>query len=313
MISDSIKCVNSVFEQPWWLDIVAPGEWNEVSIEENGEIIARLPYVMKRKRMCMPFSTQTLGVWIKDEIRAYQVGNVQLSKQKEIIGKLFEKLPKHKSVNVFLDSSNDYILPYRWMGFRFEPSFSYRICDLRDLDLVYENFNKTAKKNIKAGQKKTHLLEAPTTEKMIQLLRVTYQVQGRRIPGEEDLIKRIMDASIERGNGKLFIAADDNNNVHAGAFILYDAERCYYLFGGSDSKYRTSGAQSYILWEAIKYASKVSKAFDFEGSNIEGIENFFRQFGGERVINYNIIKQSLLADFLCILKPRIKKIVGYKN
>ena len=24
---------NSVFEQPWWLDIVAPGEWGEVTVK----------------------------------------------------------------------------------------------------------------------------------------------------------------------------------------------------------------------------------------------------------------------------------------
>ena len=53
--------------------------------------------------------------------------------------------------------------------------------------------------------------------------------------------------------------------------------------------------------------------FDFEGSNVEGIENFFRQFGGERIINYNVIRQSFLADCMEMARPRIKKLIGYKN
>lgn len=37
--------VNSVFEQPWWLDTVAPNSWKEILIEEAGEVIARWPLV----------------------------------------------------------------------------------------------------------------------------------------------------------------------------------------------------------------------------------------------------------------------------
>ncbi|KZZ15518.1 hypothetical protein A3751_17170 [Oleiphilus sp. HI0080] len=33
------------------------------------------------------------------------------------------------------------------------------------------------------------------------------------------------------------------------------------------------------MWEAIKFASTVTKRFDFEGSMIEPIERFFRGFG----------------------------------
>jgi hypothetical protein len=81
----------------------------------------------------------------------------------------------------------------------------------------------------------------------------------------------------------------------------------------SDSFYRSSGANSLLLWEAIKFASSVSKCFDFEGSNIESIEAFIKQFGGELITNYAISKQSFLNDCIELAKPRIKKVIGYKN
>ena len=84
------------------------------------------------------------------------------------------------------------------------------------------------------------------------------------------------------------------------------------MLGGTDIRFRSSGAQSLVLWKAIQHASTVSSVFDFEGSMVEGIENFFRQFGGNRVINYNIVKQPFLGDCMDIIKPRIKKIIGYK-
>lgn len=43
---------NSVFEQPWWLDIVAPGNWKEIIIndEKTGEVLARFAYVTDGKK-----------------------------------------------------------------------------------------------------------------------------------------------------------------------------------------------------------------------------------------------------------------------
>ena len=59
----------------------------------------------------------------------------------------------------------------------------------------------------------------------------------------------------------------------------------------------------------------------FEATSVEQIaqaagvsrSTFFRQFGGERVVNYTVIKQSLFADCAEMAKPRIKKLIGYKN
>ena len=33
---------NSIFEQPWWLDLVAPGEWGEVFVREEGEALVKM-------------------------------------------------------------------------------------------------------------------------------------------------------------------------------------------------------------------------------------------------------------------------------
>lgn len=303
---------NSVFEQPWWLDIVAPGEWGEVTVKEGDETVARLPYVLQKGRITLPPLTQTLGPWMKSEYRQLQPGNTQLSKQKELIAALLGQLPQHKSFHVTFDSANEYILPYRWLGYRYEPEFSYRLTDLCDTDALYAALNKTAKKNIKAARNKTTLVEQPTAKMLMDLLDKTFGAQGRKWPHDRDLTRRIIEQSVENGRGKLIVARDSEGNLHSGAFLLYDEKVCYYLLGGSDSAFRSSGAQSLVLWEAIRFAATVSQAFDFEGSNVEGIENFFRQFGGSRVINYSVIRQSLFADCMELAKPRVKRLIGYK-
>lgn len=304
---------NSVFEQPWWLDIVAPGKWGEVFVKEGSEVVGRMPYVLEKGRIVMPPYTQTLGPWIKPEYRSFQAGNAQLSRQKEIISALIDQLPAHKSFKMTFDSANEYILPYRWLGFRYTPQFSYRLCDLSDLDSVYSLFHKTAKKNIRRASGRTHVVVETDPNNVIGQMKKTFSNQKRGLPGGEKNIERIINGAIEHGNGKILTAFDDDGNVHASDFLLFDERICYDVMGGSDPEFRNSGAASLVFWEAIKSASQTSKAFDFEGSNIEGIENIFRQFGGERVINYAVTKQGFVADCMELAKPRIKKLLGYKN
>ncbi len=46
---DDVPWVHTPFEQPWWLEAVAPGRWGETVVERRGEIVARLPYMSKQK------------------------------------------------------------------------------------------------------------------------------------------------------------------------------------------------------------------------------------------------------------------------
>ncbi len=40
---------NSLFEEPWWLEAVAPGRWREAVVTSDAGPEARLPYVLKRR------------------------------------------------------------------------------------------------------------------------------------------------------------------------------------------------------------------------------------------------------------------------
>lgn len=313
MIQEKIvEEANNLFEQPWWLDIVAEGEWDEVRVEENGKVIGRFPfcYNEKKKTISLPTLTQTCGIWIAESSKT--VLNDVLSEKKKIIDGILEQLPKSKNIKIALDSSVDYFLPFLWKGFSVIPRVSYRIEDLSDIDKIYGGFSKTVKKNIKSAQKKVQISDKTDVEVLLSIMDKTFEAQGRKYPVSKEIIRKIVQNCDESGNGKMLTAIDESGNVHACSYFVYDENVFYYLIAGSDSEYRSSGAQTLILWEGIKYATKVSKKFDFEGSMIEGIETFFRRFGGTPIVYYEIRKQTFLAQIMEVLKPRIKKLLGYK-
>lgn len=303
---------NSVFEQPWWLDIVAEGRWQETLVEEDNKVLGRMVFVKRGNKIVMPPFTQTLGPWLDQSILDKAKGNAQLAKQKEVINKLFEPISDRKSIDLVLNSNNQYILPYRWLGFSYTPLFSYRINNLENLDDLYLYFSKSIKNNIKTAQKKVSVYVGSDSDAIVDLLEKTFAAQGRKAPGDKAVKKKIIDKACELQRGVTLIAKDVDGNIHSGAFLLFDRQICYYLFGGTDYNYKGSCAQSLVLWEAIKYAANVSKVFDFEGSNVEGIENLFRQYNSVSVTNYRITKNTLCDDLKEILKPRVKRILGFK-
>lgn len=302
---------NSVFEQPWWLEAVSPGKWHEVFVEDKGQIIARLPYVLSGRKVYMPPLTQTLGPWIKD--KSFERGNTQLSKQKEIINQLVQQLPRVKSFRMRLNAVNTYVLPYYWLGYRLVPLFSYRINDLTNLETVYDSLGRTVHKNIKSASKKVIISTIPNISIINDLNSKTYMAQKRKNLVDSDLVERVVDASITHNAGHMIYAEDSEGEIHSYAYLIYDENVCYYILGGSDPKYRSDGSQSLVLWEAIKFASKVSRAFDFEGSMVETIEKFFRQFGCTPCVYYEIRKISMLSEVFELVKPKIKKAIGYKT
>lgn len=310
-MEDTTKYANNLFEQPWWLNIVAKNEWKEVVVEEKGEIVGRFPFVCSKKVIELPVLTQTCGMWIKDPI--IKTGNENLSVKKKIIDALIEQLPQYSTLKIALDSSVDYYLPFLWKGFKVVPRISYRLENLSNMDEVYANFSKTVKKNIKSAQKKVHIEQKSDVELLLTIMDKTFAAQGRKYPISKEKVRDIVCTCDARGNGKMFTAIDAEGNIHACSYFVYDENVCYYLIAGSDSEYRASGAQTLILWEAIQYAAQVSSVFDFEGSMVEGIETFFRRFGGTPVIYYEIRKQSLIGELFEVLKPRVKKIIGYKS
>lgn len=298
---------NSLFEQPWWLDIVAPDQWKEIIINDKaGNVTARMPYVHDGKRIVMPGLTQTVGVWMSSETKE------DYGMQKRVLHEIFGQLSGYREISVALHPSNDYVLPLRWLGYEIEPRFTYRLTDLDDCERLYQNFNKTAKKNIKYARNKVTVFDKADPDTLWEMLNKTFEAQKRRNPMSRDLVLRLVQTCEETGHGKYFEARDPEGNVHSCAYFVYDEQTCYYLLGASDNQFRSSGAQSLILWEGIQFAATHSKVFDFEGSMVEGIENFFRQFGGICTPYYVVSRRTLPHKLLEMLKPYVKRLLGYK-
>ncbi len=288
-------CGIPLFSKDWWLDAVAgPKHWHVAMIEENNEIKACLPFVLKKyfifKLISMPKLTPMFYIRIK-----YPEGQKYTSRlgyEKEILLKLIQQLPVvdrfHQKYHYELTNW----LPFYWNGFQQTTRYTYVIENLSDLDGIYSEFRSNIRREIRKAQKRLTVYEDNDIDKFFALNEMTFKRQNKEMTYSKQLIHRIDEACAEHSCRKIFFAEDTNGKVHATNYLVWDARSAYYLMGGADPELRTSGASSLLMWEAIRFASTVTKKFDFEGSMIEPIERFFRSFGAIQKPYFSISKKN---------------------
>jgi len=121
-------------------------------------------------------------------------------------------------------------------------------------------------------------------------------------------LKNLYEACIKHNSGNIIFAVDDKDQVYAAAFCVWDKERMYLLASGVKTELKVSGTMNLIIKEFISRAKETGLIFDFEGSMIQPIEKYFRQFGAKQVQYHEISKiNSKLLKVLLFAKDIIKK------
>lgn len=283
-----------IFSQPWWMDIVSGKECWDVSIVEKGnQIVAAMPYYIKSyygmRTLVQPPLTQHNGPWLKNVESSYAK---KLAREKDLMSELIEGLPDFAIFKQSWSYKLTNWLPFYWSGFQQTTRYSYVIEDLSDLDEIWSKFQTKIRTDIRKSTQRFGLKieENPDIESFIRLNNMVFDRQGVARPYSAELVRALYQGATERQQCRLFIASDDEGNQHASVLLIWDSQSAYYLMGGGDPNLRNSGATSLCIWESIKFASRVTKVYDFEGSMMEPVERFFRGFGAVQRPYYTLSK-----------------------
>jgi CelD/BcsL family acetyltransferase involved in cellulose biosynthesis len=277
------RCANAIFQQPWWLDAVAPGSWAETTVERDGQVLARLPYAVRGRRrlrvLTMPPLTPTLGPWVR---RSEASPPRALSQENELLGELVAALP---SAHVFRQQFSPTMLnglPFHWAGYRLQLRYTYRLEGLQSDETLWNGLRGNIRRAIRKGRRLLVMREDRGLDEFHAIWAKTFARQGLQAPASLADLERIDAACAAHDARAMLFAVDEADRVHAVAYGVWDEQGAYYLLGGGDPELRNSGATSLLLWELIMRARAVTDVFDFEGSMIEPLERFFRSFGARQ-------------------------------
>ncbi len=303
-----MKTTNSIFEEGWWLDAVAPGQWKELKIEREGDLVARWPIVLYGNKLKIPKYTQTIGIWLNPNYVK------SIADEEDVYLQLIDQLPKDVKAEWALAPENRFYLPFVWKGFSVSVGATYVIDDLTDTEAILSQMTDMVRRNIKTAKKNVIVKESYDIERLIEMSQATYGRQGRAYIVKPKILRRVYEVAKEHNACYLLEAKDANGNVHSMSLFVYDENKCYYLVGASDPMLNSkSKAHTLVMWEGIKIAAQHSKVFDFEGSTIQGIGTYFRRFGSKFTYHFVIKKEGLMGELFQMLRPRIKQLLGHKK
>ncbi|MCE5286205.1 MAG: GNAT family N-acetyltransferase [Pelosinus sp.] len=303
----SIEPTIPVFSKDWWLDAVCgENNWDVVVYEQNNKIVASLPYYKKQKfgiKYCtMPLLTQTMGVWFMQNRN--QTYYKKLSYEKKVIDKLLDKLPP---LDMFYQNAHYSLtnwLPFYWRGFKQTTRYTYVIEDLTDADAVFSNFTREKKAKIKKAGAFIKVYQDDDIARFYKLNKLVFNRKKLAIPYSLEFLRRLDQACTLHNSRMIILGEDQDMQLHAAIYLVWDEMSAYLLMSGIDSALKASNAQSLLIWEAIKLLAGQNKKFDFEGSMIEEVEEFFKSFGAVQKPYFNLYKDNKK----CVLLKTIRSI-----
>jgi hypothetical protein len=288
----------TIFHQPWWLDIVTRGAWEQAEVRSGNQVVGRLPYLFSMKRVfnvaVMPQLTHALGPAI-DAGRGSL--NTQMLNRMEIMKELAGQLP---AVGLFWQSChrqiND-VIALQGCGFDVAALFSAELQPAPEAALWAGMRDKT-RNVIRRSSERSRVDEIDDP----QVFRALYQRNlvgaGRRSYFDLDLIAPLFEACRARQCGRMLMTRDEQGNPSAAVFYVWDRQTMWYFLSTRDRAAKDNGAVSLLLWHAIRDAARRGLVFDFDGVASEGSARFFAGFGGSVVPRYGIRRSTPAYDLV---------------
>jgi Acetyltransferase (GNAT) domain len=301
-------CANAIFQQPWWLEAMAPGHWDEVTVERDGRLVARLPYVVRgRPRMrvlTMPPLTQTLGPWME---RSQASPPRALGHEHELLAELEAALPPAAAFVQQFSPTVLNALPFHWAGYRLEVQYTYRL-DLGPEDELWTGLRGSIRREIRKARRQVEVREDLGLDRFHAVWAKTFSRQGLVAPASLAELERLDTACAAHDARAVLFACDATGDVHAVAYVVWDRNGAFNLLGGADPGLRSSGASSLLMWESIVRARRVTDVFDFEGSMIAPVERFFRAFGSRQTPYLKVTRTTPAARGAFAVRDRLRRL-----
>ena len=280
-----------IYSRDWWLDCVCGEDnWDVLIYDEKDRIEAAMPYYrLSRNIITMPSQCQTMGIWFNPAFEHKQYPT-NLHRRRKISTWFIENLPSHKVfLQTFHHSYTDW-LPFYWKGYKQTVRYTYILPDISDHELLFENIKNNVHRNLKKAKRNNlEIRKGIPVEQFLTIYGKTFINKGMKVYAP-DKLHRLIDKSVQRGQGEILGAYDKSGNLCAALFVVWQESCAYHIAGSSDPDYKEIGAFPSLIWETIRFVSSYSRAYDFEGSMLPGVERLCREFGGIQFPYFQISK-----------------------
>ena len=269
-----------LFTAPWWLDMTSSqGKWDAAILKQAGtDAISAVAFHQTRIRGLSAIITPPLTQWVAllhssqsgFELPADWLGSFPSS---SILDLTIKNLPSQNELRgkSSVATRYSYVLP-------FESNF----------EKMTEGYNEGLRRNIKQAESKFSVQTSDDIKTFIAMCHSTYAQRKMKSPWwVDDLLPSVVSVLLQKNAGSLSFIFRDETPV-GSMLTAWDSTMSYYIAGGRIASEDSVSAHALLMHAAITDAHHHGRSFDFEGSMVPGIANFFQSFGAKPIPYYQV-------------------------
>ncbi len=291
----------TIFHEDWWLRITSDDSYRESIVTLGGHIVGRLPYRLSKAFggftiVDMPRLVHALGPLVAPQ---FTRDNFPRSlKEFSILSDLISQLPKASHISFRLHSGITNTLAFEAAGFSCSPSFTVEIPPL-PAEMQWMQLRDKTRNIVRRASECLEVTSITDVELFVDFYEQNLQRKGRKNEYERHICTQLIHECLKRRVGTIWAARDASGALQAAIFTVWDAATEYY-FMATRTLTSVNGANSLLIWEAIKHASANQLTFDMDGLHVVsgGVPNLIllTGFGGKLQPRYQVQKSSCLLS-----------------
>jgi hypothetical protein len=290
---DSVNpLIPTVFHETWWLDTASEGSYGIAEVSDQGKVVGRLPYFLRRKfrftHCTMPPLTYFLGPAVAPLADNEEDEDAKVLDCLAVTQELIRRLPRASQYTIKCHRSVSEVLAFQREGFDSFVQFTHEITP-RPHEETWKQMLPKRRKAISGAQKHLSCVDITDPSEFHRFNLSNMNERSLESSYDPEILFRLVRASLERQRGRVIAARDKDGKLAAAAFFVWDGGSCYFLMGTRrPGTYR--GSLSLLVWEGIKHAAQLGLIFDMHGVSNDETMAFFTGFGATIAPRY-IVKR----------------------
>jgi hypothetical protein len=295
-----------LFHEPWWLDAVTQGRFEEVRVTSGDQVVGRLPFVISRKMglttLRMPPFTHLLGPVVDAGEGKLQT---QLLKRMSIVRDLLDQLPRFDHFKQALSASIVDGLAFQDRGFEITPQYTFRIDCRRDPQQIWQEMHFKTRQHIRRAEEKFRVSTVEDAGKFIKFYDTNVRKQGLTNNIDFTPFGTVLSESQMRDCGEILCASWPDGTPTAMVFLVWGHGTMYYLLSTRASDAGDNGSVNLLLWVAVQRAHERGLVLDLDGVSSSGTARFLSRFGGNPELRLIVRRSKFLYSALQTTKRRL--------
>lgn len=287
----------TLFQTSKWLSIFDPQPQLIYSVEGE-EILGGLIYTETRKKRLKginipPYTPVFSPLWT-GELQDHK----DLTNYRSFISFLTGHLGKSQVIDFINYADNLDIIPYMWDKYISRPGITYQVRK-KDFNIgdVHKSKARYIKKLIKLVEEGELIINTDPDVARIRDMQVEV-ARRNNFNANIGIIEKLCASEALAGHWTAISIQDKQGQYLAGCIAPHDNYRAYHIVNASTEVSGNSllnKANFLLTFILAQKTLESGRILDFEGSTLKGVEEFYRQMGGEQVLRFRSTKFNIFG------------------